>query len=263
MKIAAEHLSAAYGRHVAVDDVSFEVASGEMVAVVGPNGSGKSTLLRALGRLHAPKKGRVLLDGRDIRSMPSREVARNVAILPQVHGEAPDLTVRELAWRGRHPHQGLLGRARLLDFEVVQRVLHQADLQDIAERPLGGLSGGERQRAWIGLALAQEPKVLLLDEPTSFLDLRHQVEVMELLRTLNQRQGLTVVTVLHDLALAARYASRMIVLDGGRVASQGSPASVCTVEALEPVFGVPLVMLRDPDSGLPLPFPRFRSGATA
>ena len=255
MNLAVEHLTLAHGHRVVVHDVSFTVEAGEMVAIVGPNGSGKSTLLRGMARLHPPRAGRVLLDGRDIRGMNSRHVARVLAILPQAPAGGLDLTVRELAFRGRYPHQGLLQRVTRRDIDAVEWALESTDVLHLADRPLAALSGGERQRAWIAMALAQEPRILLLDEPTTFLDVAHQVDVMHLLRRLNAR-GITIVAVLHDLALAGRFTSRVIALREGRLAIDGPPSAVLQPEALERVFGVPMLVLADPDTGLPIPIPR-------
>ncbi len=255
MRLEARSLTLAYGKRRVVDGVSFTVESGEMVAVAGPNGSGKSTLLRGLARLHRPHSGSVLLGETDIRALGARDVARRLAILPQSPSAAGDLTVRELVWRGRYPHQGVLQRAVGADYEAVAWALSAAHLDDLADRPLGELSGGECQRAWIALALAQQPKVLLLDEPTSFLDLQHQMEVMTLLRSLN-REGMTVIAVLHDLALAGRFAERVLLMSGGHIACDGSPTRIFTAETLERVFNVPMTVFHDPESGRPLPFPR-------
>jgi iron complex transport system ATP-binding protein len=255
MNLTVDHLTLAHGHRVVVHDVSFTVEAGEMVAILGPNGSGKSTLLRGMARLHPPRAGRVLLDGRDIRAMNSRHVARVLAILPQAPAGGLDLTVRELAFRGRYPHQGLLQRVTRRDIDAVEWALDATDSLDLADRPLAALSGGERQRAWIAMALAQEPRILLLDEPTTFLDVAHQVEVMHLLRRLNAR-GITIVAVLHDLALAGRFTSRIIALREGRLAFDGPPSAVLQPEALERVFGVPMLVLADPDTGLPIPIPR-------
>ncbi|QFG02504.1 ABC transporter ATP-binding protein [Tepidiforma bonchosmolovskayae] len=255
MNLTVDHLTLAHGHRVVVHDVSFTVEAGEMVAILGPNGSGKSTLLRGMARLHPPRAGRVLLDGRDIRAMNSRHVARVLAILPQAPAGGLDLTVRELAFRGRYPHQGLLQRVTRRDIDAVEWALDATDSLHLADRPLAALSGGERQRAWIAMALAQEPRILLLDEPTTFLDVAHQVEVMHLLRRLNAR-GITIVAVLHDLALAGRFTSRIIALREGRLAFDGPPSAVLQPEALERVFGVPMLVLADPDTGLPIPIPR-------
>ncbi len=255
MNLTVEHLTLAHGHRDVVRDVSLQVGAGEMVAIVGPNGSGKSTLLRGMARLHPPRSGRVLLDGRDIRTISSRQVARVLAILPQSPASSLDLTVRELAFRGRYPHQGFLQRITSHDIQAVEWALEATDALALAERSLGALSGGERQRAWIAMALAQEPRILLLDEPTSFLDVAHQVEIMHLLRRLNER-GITIVAVLHDLALAGRFASRIVAIRDGQLAFDGPPAAVLAPANLERVFGVPMLILTDPDTGLPIPIPR-------
>ncbi|WP_322818893.1 ABC transporter ATP-binding protein [Tepidiforma sp.] len=255
MKLTVEHLTLAHGHRTVVRDVSFDIVPGEMVAILGPNGSGKSTLLRGMARLHPPRAGRVLLDGRDIRTMNSRQVARLLAILPQAPATGLDLTVRELAFRGRYPHQGFLQRITQQDAQVVEWALRATDALALAERPLAALSGGERQRAWIAMALAQQPRILLLDEPTTFLDVAHQIEIMHLLRRLNA-QGITIVAILHDLALAGRFTTRIIALREGTIAFDGPPTAVLEPDALERVFGVPMLVLPDPETGLPIPIPR-------
>jgi ABC-type cobalamin/Fe3+-siderophores transport system ATPase subunit len=255
MRLSVEGLSLGYSGREVVNDVSFAIDAGEMVAIVGPNGSGKSTLLRGMSRLQRPLRGRVLLGENDIRAIGAREVARHLAILPQSPDAGADLTVTELVWRGRYPHQGLLQRATRADYEAVEWALEAAHVEEIAGRALNSLSGGERQRAWIALALAQQPKVLLLDEPTSFLDIAHQIEVMHLLRRLNH-EGMTVVAVVHDLPLIGRFADRVIALRDGSVAFDGPATEVLEPERLERVFGVPMMVLRDPDTGLPIPLPR-------
>jgi len=255
MKLTVQDLVLAYGTREVVHGVSFEVETGEMVAIVGPNGSGKSTLLRGLSRLQKPERGRVLLGETDIRSLSARQVARQLAILPQAPSGGQDLTVRELVYRGRFPHQGIMQRVTAADVEAVEWAMKAADVGELAGRLLGSLSGGERQRAWIALALAQQPRVLLLDEPTSFLDISHQVEIMHLLRRLHG-EGMTVVCVLHDLVLAGRFTDRVIAVHQGRIAFDGPPKDVLEPGALERVFGVPMMVLADPDTGLPIPLPR-------
>ncbi|HCV00905.1 MAG: hypothetical protein CL897_03995 [Dehalococcoidia bacterium] len=255
MQLSAEHLSLRYNGEDIVHDISLDLEGGELVAIVGPNGSGKTTLLRGLARLLKPTGGYVLLDGKEIRSISSRGVARNLAVLPQEHPEEVDITVSELVWRGRAPHQGVFQRATSADHEAVVWALEAADVRYLASRSLGSLSGGERQRAWIALALAQQPRVLLLDEPTSFLDVQHQVEVMALLSRLNT-EGMTIIAVLHDLSLAGRFMRRVIGMSDGRVAFDGIPREVLRPEALQAVFRVPMVILEDPETGLPVPLPR-------
>ena len=259
MRLTADSLTLQYNGRPVVDGVSLDIESGELVAVVGPNGSGKTTLLRGMSRLLKPSTGLVFLDGQEIRSLGARGVARRLAILPQLHDAAEDLTVRELVWRGRYPHQGLLQRATAPDYEAVRWALDAADLHPLAERPLTSLSGGERQRAWIALALAQQPQVLLLDEPTSFLDVQHQIEVMALLHRLNA-EGMTIVAVVHDLSLAGRFMHRVIGVRDGHVVFDGPPQEVLQPEPLEAVFGIPMLVLEDPESGLPIPLPRYPAG---
>ncbi len=259
MRLAAEHLSLRYNGRDTVHDVTLDLESGELIGIVGPNGSGKTTLLRGLSRLLKPSAGHVLLDGEEIRALSPRVVARRLAILPQEHPEGVDITVRELVWRGRAPHQGILQRATAADHEAVAWALAAADVGHVAARPLGSLSGGERQRAWIALTLAQQPRVLLLDEPTSFLDVQHQVEIMALLSRLNA-EGMTIVAVVHDLALAGRFMQRVIGMRDGRIAFDGPAREVLRPEPLEEVFGVPMVVLEDPESGLPVPLPRYPEG---
>jgi len=196
-----------------------------------------------------------LLGETDIRDISARAVARTLAILPQSPDGGADLSVRELVYRGRFPHQGLMQRITEADTEAVEWAMEAADVAALANRTTGSLSGGERQRAWIALALAQQPKVLLLDEPTSFLDIAHQVEVMHLLRRLN-REGITVVSVLHDLVLAGRFSDRVIAVSDGRIEFDGPPAQVLEPAGLERVFGVAMMVLRDPETGLPIPLPR-------
>ena len=260
MRLTSESLTLRYNGRDAVHEVSLDLESGELIAIVGPNGSGKTTLLRGLSRLLSPVAGNVLLDGDDIRAISSRDVARRLAVLPQEHPEGVDITVHELVWRGRAPHQGILQRATPADHEAVAWALDAADVSHVATRPLGSLSGGERQRAWIALALAQQPRVLLLDEPTSFLDVQHQVEVMALLSRLNA-EGMTIIAVVHDLALAGRFMQRVIGMRDGLIAFDGPAGEVLRPEPLEEVFGVPMVVLEDPESGLPVPLPRYPEGA--
>jgi len=254
MNLRAEGLTLAYRGVEVIHNVTLEIASGEFAVVVGPNASGKSTLLRGLGRVMAPASGRVLLGGNDINRLAAREVAQQLAILPQMHDFDTDLVVEELVWRGRTPHYRLLRRATAEDAAAVERAIIATNIEALRDRPLRSLSGGERQRAWLALALAQDPRVLLLDEPTTFLDLRHQVELMEVLRTLNAG-GLTVVAVLHDLSLVSRYAHRVLGILDGRVAFDGSPEDVLTSAGLERVFGLPMTMLTDPRTGRSVPMP--------
>ncbi len=234
---------------------------GAVTAVVGPNGCGKSTLLGALARLHAPRSGAVLLDGRELAGMRSREAARRIGLLPQ-DAEAPDgLTVRDLVRYGRHPHQGLLRQWSPEDAEAVRRALASADLLELADRPLDTLSGGQRQRAWIAMVVAQETEVVLLDEPTSALDLGHQLEVLELVRDL-ARAGRTVVLVLHELSTACRHADHLVAMLDGRVVAEGPPSGVVTAELVRELYGVESVVLTDPVAGTPVVRPVRRLSRT-
>lgn len=248
-KLFGDSLDAGYPANEALvlRRLSFEVGDREIVALVGPNGSGKSTLLRALGRVLKPRHGAVYLDGRAMREWPTREVARKLALLPQGPTLAADLSVRELVWLGRSPHQGVLGLPTRTDEDAVRWAIQETGISEFAGRRVSELSGGERQRVWVAMALAQQPQVLLLDEPTTFLDLNHQLELLDLIRYLNREHGLTVVMVLHDLNQAARYAQRVVVLSEGEVYADGTPREVLTPETLRDVFGVEGQVLPGPD----------------
>lgn len=252
-KLGAQAIHAGYpsARELVLEALSLDIGEGEVVALVGPNGSGKSTLLRALGRVLKPKTGVVYLDGRVMREWPTREVARRLALLPQGPTLANDMTVEELVRMGRSPHQGILGIPTRADEEAVQRAIRDTSIDALTGRQVSALSGGERQRVWLAMALAQQPQVLLLDEPTTFLDLNHQLEVLDLVRDFNRQRGLTVVMVLHDLNQAARYANRMVVLKQGRIYADGEPREVLTRDTLREVFGVEAHVMPGPEgSGL-------------
>jgi iron complex transport system ATP-binding protein len=247
-------LSLGYGDTRVVHELDVALPAGQVTAVVGPNGCGKSTLLGALARLHAPKAGAVLLDGRALAALRPREAARRIGLLPQ-DADAPDgLTVRDLVRYGRHPHQGLLRQWSAEDAEAVSQALAAADLLELADRPLDTLSGGQRQRAWIAMVVAQETDVVLLDEPTSALDLGHQLEVLELVHDL-ARAGRTVVLVLHELSTACRYADHLVAMLDGRVVAEGAPADVVTPELVRDLYGVEAVVMTDPVAGTPVVCP--------
>ena len=258
-ELRADHLTLGYDRRIVVTDLDLTFPIGRVTAVVGPNGSGKSTIVRATARLLRPKGGMVLLDGKAIARMPTKEVARRLAVLPQGPSSPEGLTVERLVWNGRYPHQGFLGAGSSADAEAVKWALHETNLEAFADRPLDALSGGERQRAWIAMALAQQTPILLLDEPTTFLDLGHQLEVLELLRDLNARQGMTVVMVLHELNQAARYSDHMVAVRQGEIWRQGPPAEVLTRELLVEVFGVHAEVNIDAISGKPYCVPTARA----
>lgn len=249
--LEARDLSMGYGSLSIIDNLQLNVPSGKVTAIVGPNGCGKSTLLAGLARLHKLTTGCVLLNGKAIASMPSKEVARQLALLPQ-DASAPDgLTVNELVRFGRQPHQGLLSQWSEKDQAVVEAALAAADLMAFAERPLEAMSGGQRQRAWIAMAIAQDTPLLMLDEPTSALDLGHQIEVFELIRQLSLA-GKTIVMVVHDLSSACRYADHLVAMNKGQIIAEGPPSEIVTPELVERLYGVQCTLLKDPHSGTPL-----------
>ena len=255
VRLAAEHVQLAYDDRVVVRDLDLQLTEGSFTAIVGPNGCGKSTLLRALGRLMRPTSGQVLLDGRTIARTPTREVAKVLGLLPQAPIAPEGLTVGDLVARGRHPHQTWLRQWSRDDEAVVAEALAWTDMAGLAERPVDELSGGQRQRAWISMALAQGTDLLLLDEPTTYLDLSHQIDVLELVGRLHAERGRTVVVVLHDLNLAARYAERLVAMKDGELVASGTPAEVLTEQLLADVFDLEARILPDPVSGTPMVVP--------
>jgi iron complex transport system ATP-binding protein len=255
VRLAADGVRLAYGDHVVVDDLDLELTDGSFTAIVGPNGCGKSTLLRALGRLLRPTSGTVLLDGRAITSTSTREVAKVLGLLPQTPLAPEGLTVADLVARGRHPHQSWLRQWSADDEAVVTEALTWTDMADLADAPVDALSGGQRQRAWISMALAQGTDLLLLDEPTTYLDLAHQVDVLELVGRLHAERGRTVVVVLHDLNLAARYAQRLVAMKDGVLVAAGTPEEVLTEQLLADVFELEARVVPDPVTGTPMVVP--------
>src|SRR6478735_2849729 len=267
--LAADYFAANFapllldGQRRVVENLTAEIPEGRVTMIVGANACGKSTLLRGLSRLLKPAGGTVTLDGKDIHSRPARELARILGLLPQ-HSTAPDgILVRDLVGRGRYPHQGFFRSWSTDDHLAVQRALEATETLELAERNVDELSGGQRQRVWIAMALAQETDVLLLDEPTTYLDLAHQVEVLDLVTDLNRKRGTTVAIVLHDLNLAARYADHVIAMKDGAVAALGSPEDVVTEDLVREVFGLESRVIPDPVSGTPLILPIGRHHATA
>ncbi|MCP2262275.1 iron complex transport system ATP-binding protein [Streptoalloteichus tenebrarius] len=254
-RLHAENLRLGYGENVIVDGLDIDVLDNTVTAVIGPNGCGKSTLLRALGRLLNPQQGHVLLDGKRIDRMPTKEVARVIGVLPQTPQAPEGLTVADLVARGRHPHQTWYRQWSSDDESAVAEALRLTGMLEFAERTLDQLSGGQRQRAWISMALAQGTDLLLLDEPTTYLDLAHQVDVLDLVYRLHAEAGRTVVMVLHDLNLAARYADRLVAMRAGRIVAQGEPAEVLTEELLREVFELDARVVPDPVAGTPLVVP--------
>jgi len=253
--LAAEDLTLGYGDRVVVESLDLVVPPGRITVIVGANACGKSTLLRSLSRLLVPRRGRVVLDGREVHRMPAKELARTLGLLPQSPIAPEGITVLDLVCRGRHPHQGVFSRWNAKDDEAVAAALEATRTTDLADRPVDELSGGQRQRVWIAMALAQQTDLLLLDEPTTFLDASHQIEVLDLLTDLNRTRGTTIVMVLHDLNLAARYADHLIAVAGGRLHAAGAPAEVLTEENVRAVFGLDNRVIEDPVSGRPLVLP--------
>jgi len=255
MALAAEQISAGYDRRTVLADLSVGISRGTVTALVGPNGSGKSTLLKTLARLLQLSAGAVYLDGKAIARMPTAAVARTLAVLPQGPTAPADLTVAELVEQGRYPHVGPLRMLRRQDHIAITEALTLTNTAQFADRPVDSLSGGERQRVWLALALAQSTPILLLDEPTTFLDIGHQIEVLDLVCSLNRNHGKTIIMVLHDLNHAARYADRMIALRAGQIIADGPPVTVLTPALLEQVFGVRATVLIDPITQAPVCLP--------
>ena len=252
--LRAEGLGVRYDRRIVIDDLDIAVPPGSFTVVIGPNACGKSTLLRALAGLMPAATGSVLLDGRDIAGYSAKDTARRLGLLPQGAVSPEGITVAELVARGRYAHQRLLRQWSAADETAVTDALRLTNVAELATRPVDELSGGQRQRVWIAMVLAQQTPLILLDEPTTYLDIAHQIEVLNLLHTLNG-QGRTIVAVLHDLNHAARYASNVIAMQDGRIVAQGKPATTITAELVETVFGLPNVVISDPLTGTPLIVP--------
>lgn len=253
--LAASDLTLGYDDRVIVDGLSLTVPAEEITVIVGANACGKSTLLRGLARLLKPRGGTVLLDGDDIHRLPTRDVATRLGILPQQPIAPEGISVGDLVARGRHPHQRWFRQWSTTDEDAVATALAATELTDIADRSVDELSGGQRQRVWIALALAQGTGLMLLDEPTTFLDLAHQVEVLDLLADLNRTEQRTIVIVLHDLNLACRYAHHLVAMKDGAIVAEGRPGDVITVDTVRTVFGLESQVIADPLTGTPLVLP--------
>ncbi|SDL71183.1 ABC transporter ATP-binding protein [Microbacterium azadirachtae] len=253
--LEARNLTVGYDADPVIDGLDLALPASGITMIVGGNGCGKSTLLRTLARLLKPRTGSVLLDGSAIAQLPTKEVARIVGLLPQAPAAPDGISVADLVDRGRTPHRGWLGGRDRRDDEVVADALHVTGMAEFAERTIDELSGGQRQRAWVAMALAQEPDILLLDEPTTYLDLAHQVELLQLLVRLSRERGTQVVVVMHELNLATRYADHLIAMRDGRVVAEGAPGDVVTVELLRDVFDLEAVVVPDPIAGTPMIVP--------
>jgi iron complex transport system ATP-binding protein len=255
--IQARSLTIGYPAGPAVStDLDLDIEPGSFVAIVGPNACGKSTLLRTIARLLEPRVGQVLLDGRDIATRGSKELAREIGLLAQTSVVPDGMRVGELVARGRYPHRRAFTAWSAADEEAVRRAMTATDVLALAERVVNELSGG--QRVWVAMALAQDTRTLLLDEPTTYLDIAHQLEVLDLFRAINRQQGRTIVAVLHDLNQAARYSDRIVAMRDGAIVAHGSPAEVVTAEVIESVFDLPCRIIADPVSGTPLVLPLMR-----
>ncbi|KAB8158880.1 ATP-binding cassette domain-containing protein [Streptomyces sp. 3MP-14] len=261
-RLAAERLTLGYGDRVVVASLDLAVPPGAITVIVGANACGKSTLLRSMTRLLPPRAGQVVLDGRAVHRLPAKELARTLGLLPQSPVAPEGITVLDLVGRGRHPHQGVFSRWNERDDAAVAAALDATRTAELADRAVDELSGGQRQRVWIAMALAQQTDLLLLDEPTTFLDASHQIEVLDLLTDLNRTRGTTVVMVLHDLNLAARYADHLIAIADGALHAAGHPSEVLNEETVRAVFGLESLVIEDPVSGRPLMLPigRYHSG---
>jgi iron complex transport system ATP-binding protein len=261
--LAGEGLTLAYEQRVVAEGLSVTIPDNSFTVIVGPNACGKSTLLRALSRMLRPRTGAVHLDGRAITSYPSKEVARRLGLLPQTSIAPDGITVADLVARGRFPHQRLLRQWSREDERVVRESMAATGVTDLADRLVDELSGGQRQRVWLAMALAQQTGILLLDEPTTFLDITHQVEVLDLCADLQETGGRTLVAVLHDLNQACRYATHLIAMRGGRVVAEGAPGDIVDAALVRQVFGLDCRVVPDPETGSPLVVPAARRPSRA
>lgn len=261
MTLAAHGISLRYGPREIITDTSLTIPAGKVTVIVGANGSGKSTLLKSLARQLKPSTGTVTLNGTDVWAQSPKQVARVVGFLPQAPLAPDGLTVAQLVANGRMPHQGLFARMSSTDGEVIEAALTATNTRDLAKVLVTNLSGGQRQRVWIAMVMAQQPEILLLDEPTTWLDVTHQLDVLDLLVGMNRTQGTTIAMVLHDLNLAARYADHLIAVAGGTIHAQGNPDEVLTRESLQTVFGLDAQIHPDPITGTPLVVPLDRQAA--
>ena len=254
-RLCATGVSLAYDDHVVVDHLDLDVPDGKVTAIIGPNACGKSTLLKALARLLRPSKGQVILDGELIHKLATKDVARRLGLLPQAPIAPEGISVVDLVARGRTPHQKLFQQWSTSDEAAVRSALAATGTAVLADRTVDELSGGQRQRVWIAMALAQETELLLLDEPTTFLDIAHQIDVLDLVAQLNTDRGRTVVVVLHDLNLACRYADHVVAMRNGSIVASGAPCDVIDADTVHAVFGLQSVVIDDPVSGTPLVVP--------
>lgn len=257
-RLHADNVTIGYDKRIISENLSVEIPDGKFTVIVGPNACGKSTLLRALSRLLKPEAGTVLLDGKAISSYPAKEVARRLGLLPQTSIAPDGISVADLVARGRYPHQKLIKQWSREDEAAVVFAMNATGVTELSGRLVDELSGGQRQRVWVAMVLAQQTPLMLLDEPTTFLDIAHQIDLLELCSQLNREQGNTMVAVLHDLNHACRYADHIIAMKDGEVVTSGRPADVITAELVESVFGMPCRIIEDPESHTPLVIPLAR-----
>jgi iron complex transport system ATP-binding protein len=262
-RLLAEDVTLSYDQRVIAEGLSVRIPDHSFTVIVGPNACGKSTLLRALSRMLKPTAGSVLLDGEVIGSLPAKRVAQQLGLLPQTPIAPDGISVADLVARGRYPHQGMLRQWSREDERVVEESLAATGVTALADRFVDELSGGQRQRIWIAMALAQQTRLLLLDEPTTYLDIAHQIEILDLCARLHEEEGRTLVAVLHDLNHAARYATHLIAMRDGRVVAEGAPGEIITAPLVEEVFGLPCRVIPDPETGTPLVIPAARRRAAA
>ena len=257
-RLRGEALTLAYGKKTIAESLNVTIPDGHFTAIIGPNGCGKSTLLRTLSRLMTPVHGHVYLDGEEIQRYASKEVARRIGLLAQNATTPGDISVQELVARGRYPHQPLFTRWRQEDEDAVQRTMQATGIMNLASQSVDTLSGGQRQRAWIAMVLAQDTSIMLLDEPTTWLDISHQIDLLELLSELNRERGYTLAAVLHDLNQACRYATHLIALRDGKIVAEGAPKEIVTPALIEAIYGLRCVIIDDPVANTPLVVPLGR-----
>jgi iron complex transport system ATP-binding protein len=262
-RLAAREVTLGYDQRVIAEGLSVQIPDHSFTVIVGPNACGKSTLLRALSRMLKPSAGTVLLDGQAIGRLPAKRLAQQLGLLPQTPIAPDGISVADLVARGRYPHQGILRQWSRDDERVVRESLAATGVTELADRYVDELSGGQRQRIWIAMALAQETQLLLLDEPTTYLDIAHQIEILDLCARLHEEKGRTLVAVLHDLNHAARYATHLIAMRDGRLVAEGAPGEIITASLVEEVFGLPCRVIPDPETGTPLVIPAARRRAAA
>lgn len=259
-RLSGNGLTLAYDDRVVVRDLDVVVPDGSFTVIIGPNACGKSTLLKALARMISPRTGAVVLDGRAIDQYPTREIARRLSLLPQSAVVPGQVTVGDLVAQGRFPHQTLLRRWSTDDERAVAEAMALTGVADLVNRFVDELSGGQRQRVWLAMVLAQQTRIVLLDEPTTFLDIAHQYDVLDLCADLHEQRGHTMVAVLHDLNQASRYATHLVVMRAGTIVATGKPEDVVTAGLVAEVFGLPCTVIPDPETGTPMVVPTGRAG---